>query len=210
MNNDLRRCLREPIPQIFEAAVLLEKAVEAHLANDRSGAEQLLRAADMPVVREWTESIWGAGSPYVEVRSVAGSPKKLEKADRVPVRMPNAAEKQSLHDRDGYNCRFCGIPVIRKEIRSELKRLFPEAVQWGRRNIEQHASLQAMWLQYDHVLPHARGGDNEMSNVVITCAPCNFGRMDNLVEEVGLLDPRSRPPAPSDWDGLERLLQKPR
>ena len=201
-----RTCLRDPVPEIFYAADLLQQAIYAHLAGDRSRAESLLRAADMDSVREWTESIWGAGSQYVKVRPVAGAPAILDKVDRVPVRMPNAAEKKSLHNRDGFNCRFCGIPVIRKEVRAELNRLFPDAVPWGRKNIEQHAALQAMWLQYDHVLPHSRGGNNDLSNVVITCAPCNFGRMDNLVEEVGLIDPRTRPSLKSDWGGLEELL----
>ena len=88
-----------------------------------------------------------------------------------------------------------------------LKRLYPEAVKWGRTNSEQHAALQALWLQYDHVLPHSRGGDNSIDNVVITCAPCNYVRMDNLVSEMGLRNPFSRPPMQSDWDGLERLLE---
>jgi hypothetical protein len=81
-------------------------------------------------------------------------------------------------------------------------------VQWGRKNVEQHAALQAMWLQYDHVLPHARGGNNDLDNIVITCAPCNFGRMDYLVEEVGLVDPREHDAIKSNWDGLERILEK--
>ena len=87
-----------------------------------------------------------------------------------------------------------------------LKTLYPQVMQWGRKNIEQHAAFQAMWLQYDHVLPHSRGGNNDLDNIVITCAPCNFGRMDRLLEEVGLQDPRNREPVRSNWDGLERLL----
>jgi hypothetical protein len=85
--------------------------------------------------------------------------------------------------------------------------LYPEAVPWGRKNSEQHAAFQAMWAQYDHVLPHAKGGTNDLSNVVITCAPCNFGRMEFTLEEVGLIDPRSRSPKTTQWDGLERLLK---
>ncbi|MCG8043042.1 MAG: HNH endonuclease [Candidatus Thiodiazotropha endolucinida] len=121
--------------------------------------------------------------------------------------MPNDAEKKQLHERDGYHCRFCGVPVIRKEVRSAIKKLYPNALQWERKNIEQHAAFQAMWLQYDHVLPHARGGNNDLENVVITCAPCNFGRMDYLMEEVGISDPREREPVKSSWDGLERILR---
>lgn len=62
-----------------------------------------------------------------------------------------------------------------------------------------------MWLQYDHLLPHARGGDNNLDNIVITCAPCNFGRMNWTLEEVGLIDPRTRQPVHSAWTGLEHF-----
>lgn len=63
-----------------------------------------------------------------------------------------------------------------------------------------------MWVQYDHLVPHARGGNNDLKNIVITCAPCNYGRWNKLVEEVGLRDPRDREPVQSTWDGLERFL----
>jgi 5-methylcytosine-specific restriction endonuclease McrA len=66
-----------------------------------------------------------------------------------------------------------------------------------------------MWMQFDHILPHSRGGDNTMDNVVVTCAPCNFGRAERTLEEVGLMDPRQRPPEGTSWDGLERMLANP-
>ncbi len=74
----------------------------------------------------------------------------------------------------------------------------------------QHAAFQAMWAQYDHILPRARGGNNELSNIVVTCAPCNYGRGNYTLEEVGLVDPRTREPNQSTWDGLERLLHHPK
>ena len=54
-----RRCMREPINEIFQAAELLDRAVDAHLNQDWKAAEQLIRAADLPEVRAWTESLWG-------------------------------------------------------------------------------------------------------------------------------------------------------
>ncbi|MCX6971643.1 MAG: HNH endonuclease [Verrucomicrobia bacterium] len=56
-----------------------------------------------------------------------------------------------------------------------------------------------------HLLPHARGGTNDLENIVITCAPCNYARMNHTLEEVGLIDPRTREPIKSTWDGLERF-----
>jgi 5-methylcytosine-specific restriction endonuclease McrA len=200
-----RKCMREPIPEIVDAARLLDDAATAHLLGRRDLAEDLLRLADMPVLRDYSESLWGSKSPHVQYRVIADAPPSLSHDQRVKVRMPNSAEKVALYRRDGYHCRFCGIPVIRREVRKCIKSVYPVAVPWGSKNVEQHAAFQLMWAQYDHVLPHARGGTNDLDNVVISCAPCNFGRMSYTLEEVGVLDPRTRAPVHSDWDGLERF-----
>jgi len=54
-----RLCLREPIPEIENAAAILADAVNEHLAGRRSNAAELLARAEMPSVRSWTESLWG-------------------------------------------------------------------------------------------------------------------------------------------------------
>ena len=95
--------------------------------------------------------------------------------------------------------------MIRTEIRKRIHAIYPDALPWGRKNIEQHAAFQAMWVQYDHLVPHASRGTNDLENIVITCGPCNFGRMNYSLEEVGLIDPRTREPVRSNWDGLERF-----
>jgi hypothetical protein len=205
MPPSLRTCLRDPIPEIAEAAQLLHDAVQAHQTGNARRAHELILRSNLPVIREWTESLWGSNSPYVRYRPVENAPPSLPKEQRVKLRMPTTAEKQSLHERDGFHCRFCGIPLIRKEVRERIKKAYPEALPWGSRNIDQHAAFQAMWLQYDHLLPHARGGDNRLDNLLITCAPCNFGRMNWTLDEVGLIDPRTRPPVRSDWTGLEEF-----
>jgi hypothetical protein len=200
-----RPCLREPIPEIADAARYLDAAVSAHLVGRSDLAEDLIRLADMPAIREWTESLWGANSPYVKYRVVADAPPSLPEDQRINARMPTTAEKRMLHQRDGYHCRFCGIPVIRGEVRTRIGKVYPDALPWGSKNVEQHPAFQAMWLQYDHLLPHARGGNNDLENIVITCAPCNYGRWNRILEEVGVVDPRTREPVRSRWDGLERF-----
>jgi len=207
MHTNLRTCLRDPIPEILDAARLLDEAVTAHLRGDRTLADQLIRTADIAEIRDWTESLWGANSPYVRKQTVANVFPHLPTSERIPIRMPTTDERMRLHERDGFNCRFCGIPVIRKEIRVRIAKAYPEALPWGRRNSEQHAAFQAMWLQYDHIQPHARGGNNSPDNIVVTCAPCNFGKADFLLNEVSLADPRERPPVRTSWDGLERFVE---
>ncbi|MFO1429165.1 MAG: HNH endonuclease signature motif containing protein [Candidatus Competibacteraceae bacterium] len=204
----MRACLREPISEIADAARYLDAAVSAHLAGEVMLAERLIVLADISVIRDWTESIWGKNSPYVQYRALDGLP-GIPLDERVKARMPNALERHQLHDRDGYHCRFCGIPVIRREIRIRIMQHYPNALRWGKHNSEQHAAFQAMWAQYDHVVPHARGGTNSLDNVVVSCAPCNFGRMSYTLAEVGLSNPFEREPVRSLWDGLERFASTP-
>lgn len=203
-----RRCMREPIQEIFDAAGLLNQATDAHLAGDRPGAEALIRAAEIPAIRSWIESLIGsrAANPdqrmYHRFRKVPAPPPKL----RIAERMPTSAEKKIVIERYGRNCVFCGIPLISDKVRRAFHREYPDAMPWGRTNLSRHAAFQCMWMQFDHVVPHSHGGDNSLENVVVTCGPCNFGRMQWTLEEVGLLDPRERPIQKAEWDGLERML----
>lgn len=202
----LQKCFREPITEIFKASEYLNQALDVHLHGNFDLAAKLIVKANLPEIREWTESIWGAKSPYIKFRSIENSLPKLKKADRFETRMPDKNQKAELIRRDGHICVFCGIPLIRTEVRKEFQRLYPAAMTWGRRNIEQHSAFQAMWLQYDHLVPHSRGGINESNNIVITCAPCNFGRMEYTLEEVGLMNPWKREKVLTDWNGLENIL----
>jgi hypothetical protein len=200
-----RECLRPPIPEIADAARYLDAAVSAHLAGRSALAHELIQLADADPIRQWTDSIWGANSPYVLYRATPGAPPLISSADRAISREPTTQEKAKLLARDGYHCRFCGIPVIRAEVRQRICDAYPQALTWGKQNSGQHAAFQAMWAQYDHVVPHARGGASGLDNLLVTCAPCNFGRMSFTLEEVGLVDPRTRDSIHSDWDGLERF-----
>jgi 5-methylcytosine-specific restriction endonuclease McrA len=201
-----RRCLCEPIEEIREAAELLSDAVDFHLAGNREACSQLIKQADMPVIAAWTESMWGHKTQEVHrYRDVPGLPPILPRNPRVDKRKPLAAVREQLWERDGFHCRYCGIPVIEKKTRDAMAAVYTE-VRWGGSNSSQHAAFQCMWLQYDHVLPHCRGGDNSLENIVITCAPCNFGKLEKTVQDLGLLDPRERSPESSSWDGLSRFM----
>ena len=120
--------------------------------------------------------------------------------------------KRALIARDGHHCRLCGIPLVRPEVRKLLNSLYPEAARWTSINApDQHRGLQVLWLQYDHVIVHSRGGLTSMDNLVVACAACNYGRDKYMMAQVGLRDPRIHPRLPqwhgaATWDGLERLL----
>jgi hypothetical protein len=203
--SELKLCLRQPIQAIFDAASYLDDAVTAHLAENFTLADKLIRLADIPAITEWTESLWGKGGPHGRPLPVTNPAPWVPKEQRIKSRMPSKAVIAALLARDGFHCRFCGIPVVRRETQILIHKSYQAAMRWGINNADQHAGFQAMWLQYDHILPHARGGNNDLSNMVVTCAPCNNGRCSLTLEEVGLADPRLREPVRSPWDGLERF-----
>jgi 5-methylcytosine-specific restriction endonuclease McrA len=203
---NMKSCIRDPIPEIYDAAILLDLAVDEILRNQLDVAEELLINADNVEIRNWTESIWGANSPFAVQQFQDESLPSLMKDARLEPRMPSKNIESQILNRDGFNCSFCGIPVISQVIRKIIHNMFPTAVPWGKRNADQHAAFQAMWLQFDHVLPHSRGGATALNNMVITCAPCNYGRMERTTGELGILNPLSRQRSKSNWDGLERLI----
>ena len=146
----LKRCFREPISEIFDSARYLDAAVSAHLSGHPELAAQLFFAANDKHVWDWTDSVWGKNSPYVTVNKQPS----LHTVTRSKARMPDSEMKRLLHERDGYHCRFCGIPVIRAEVRKLLHKAYPTDIPWGRTNASQHAGFQCMWLQsvsYTHL-----------------------------------------------------------
>lgn len=208
-----RRCLREPIPEIFRAAALLSAAADAHLSGKSKEAIACLEAADIPAVRLWTDSLWGSAKnhpeqkSYLRLREVENARPIIPKAQRIAARMPSASERAAIIGRYGHHCVFCGIPLVRAEVRKVLTKAYPGAAFWGNTTLACHAAFQCLWLQYDHVVPHSRGGDNSIENLVVTCAGCNYGRVHYTLEEMGLMDPRNFDHPASEWDGLERILR---
>ena len=204
MDLTLRPFFRLPIPEIAEAAQHLNEAVTAHLAGRTAIADELIRRTNTEDIWEWGNSLMREEKEFIRYRHVLDAPPRLPPSQQASKYIPMALRRRLLQ-RDGYHCRFCGIPVIRAEVRAQIRKAYPDALPWGDSNRTQHAAFQTMWVQYDHLLPRAKGGRNELDNLLITCAPCNYGRMKYILEEVGLIDPLTRDPVRSTWDGLERF-----
>lgn len=196
-----RASLCTPIPEIFSAASCLVEAVAAHNTGDHAKAVRLLLEADNPTIWAYTDRGWGKGAAasygFIEV---LGEPPIQPLASQPKPRMPDAKTRVEVLTRDGYHCRFCGIPVIAASTRKRMRVAYPDAVGWGRINATQHAAFQCMWLQFDHLLPNSRGGESTIENIVVTCAVCNFGRMQTTLAEAGLYNPLDRE-LPVIWSG---------
>ncbi len=139
------------------------------------------------------------------LRSVPLQPK----TDKSLLRMPGKAVTDQVFARDGWRCRFCGVRLVVPPARKALAIAVPDALCWQGPNAALHAAFLYVSATLDHVVPHARGGTNDMDNLVAACWPCNFGRGGYLLEQMGLIDPRQRLPNRDKWDGLIRILRQP-
>lgn len=114
-----------------------------------------------------------------------------------------SAPSPEMPQRDSYYCRFYKTPVIWAKVRIAIRKQYSKAVPWEGTNATQHAAFQCMWAQYDHILPHARGGRSDLENVYLTCSACNFGRGNYLLKDFDLLHPSLHAPRQGSWDKLE-------
>jgi 5-methylcytosine-specific restriction endonuclease McrA len=202
----MRFSIKDAIPEIFGAWEALSTASDAHLSGDFGVAADYLRRANCPVVWSWLNPAWVDVDKHVVELQPFGDTVSLTKDERDPDRSIRNEVRREVLQRDGYRCRYCGIPVISADIRRFLARQYPESVPWDIYDpSKQHAGLSCMWLQFDHVIPHSHGGRSDTENVVITCALCNFGKHGFSIRQLGLSDPCLRPPIAATWDGLERL-----
>jgi hypothetical protein len=201
----MRDTFLQPIPELELAADFLDQAADAVVARNFDVARSLLIEADMSTLREYEQKITGAITLGVHWQEALPS-RSLLSENHEKRRMPTVREERIIAVRDGWRCRFCNSRVISKKARNFLNNLFPNEARWARRNSEKHCALSAPTASLDHILPHSRGGNNDQHNLVTACGPCQFGRNQWTLEEVGFNDPRERAPIKDRWDGLTRLL----
>ena len=202
----MKQSIKEPIPQIFQTWDFLNQAVDAHLMGDRLLAEMFFKKAEMRAVWEWLNPGWTRPDLNVVVPAPHGDTQEVSKDLRDPDRNIAPAIRSAVLQRDGYRCRYCGIPVVHVDIRKLAHRLYPDAVPWEPYDVtKQHSGFACFWLQFDHVVPHSHGGRSSPDNVVISCALCNFGKDKYTLRQLNLADPCLTPPVSSAWDGLERF-----
>jgi 5-methylcytosine-specific restriction endonuclease McrA len=87
----------------------------------------------------------------------------------VPVARRPAFTRFNVFLRDSFSCQYCGD------------------------------ELPAERLTFDHVVPRARGGRTEWTNVVTACEPCNLRKGHRLPKESGLF-PLVRPHEPTPYE----------
>ena len=114
-------------------------------------------------------------------------------ADLESRRDPPFGDTVAVFVRDYWTCRYCGSHTIALPVLRALSLLhpnrFPHHPNWKAGRI--HPAYLLLSTTLDHIRPRARGGSwNERSNLVTACWPCNSGKADFTLEELGwsLLD----------------------
>lgn len=119
----------------------------------------------------------------------------------------SAADVRITNERDNYRCRYCENPVLPVEFFRKVSKLVgPELFQFKGKNAEIHGIRLVFGATADHVVPWADGGPTSPSNLVTACWPCNFGKYDFSLEELGMTDPRQREILPLD-NRVRNLLE---
>jgi 5-methylcytosine-specific restriction endonuclease McrA len=165
-------------------------------SGDVDGARRIIAALDDAVLRQhWNDTC--------DEPTRRGAPSTIPPHDgeRAARNTPPTVITATF-ERDGWRCRWCGTPVVSPEAFKRMHATFPAEFPRDATNDGRHGLILAASASHDHVLPLARGGDENAENLVTACWPCQFGRFDWTLDEVGLRDPRERPPIVDDWDGV--------
>jgi 5-methylcytosine-specific restriction endonuclease McrA len=112
---------------------------------------------------------------------------------------------REVYARDSYRCRYCGLRLLALPAFKRFEAAVgPDVfrITGARRNRDYAGPCLVFRPVADHVDPWGRGGTTDLANLVTACWPCNFGKMEYTVEELGMNDPRDRPPVADGWDGL--------
>lgn len=111
-------------------------------------------------------------------------------------------EKLKIFIRDGFIDRYTGkkllFPNVLRILSFELGDVFPYHPNWKMSDC--HIAYWEMFPTYDHIVPIARGGKDESSNIVTTSQMMNSSKSGFLLEETGLkIVPGGNI---ADWDGM--------
>lgn len=191
----------------FEASIdAFSEAYRLAQAGKLESAETALattRASDLNVwydvhaqnVGRFRQAHFGAEDP-VPTHTVLDSSRSVTRFEK------------ALFVRDGYRCRYCETRVVPGSVFKRMQTLLGKEVfdATSRSNSARNGVKLAFSAALDHVVPHSRGGSTDPDNLVTACWPCNYGKAEYTLAELGLNDPRDRQPVVDQWQGLTDVL----
>lgn len=114
----------------------------------------------------------------------------------------------AVHRRDCWTCRYCRGRTVAPPVLRFLSEIYPDAFPYHPhwRAGQVHPAYLLLSTSLDHVDPGGRGGSwQHEGNLVTACWPCNTGKADLRLDEVGwkLIGAED---VQSAWDGLTSQL----
>ena len=190
-----------PLPPPEWARVSVRRlgdAIRAATRDDREAALSILTEIDSQRLRAW-----GAEHGQMSGRHRCNGARNGGEAALRAGRSISDSLRLRIHERDSYHCRYCGMEIIvRPAIKAFARYISGPAFTWGSTLESRHGAALLAVAQVDHLVPYNAGGTLSEDNLVTACWSCNYGKDGFTLEQLGLDDPRSRPPVVSDWDGL--------
>ena len=120
-----------------------------------------------------------------------------------PQRRLTQRQLVALWERDGYTDRYTGDYLVYPGALRMLSVLMPDEFPYhpNGKTDECHFIHWEMYPSHDHVIPIARGGADEMDNIVTTSMLHNQIKANWLLDEIGW--ELKAPGDEQDWDGMK-------
>lgn len=197
----------EPLPAsqaVLDGFTPFSEAVVAAANGDPGRAREFLERIDGARIQEWyIEHAQSSGTYRVALLGTALNGGRARNG--VGIRYPRASDELAVFVRDGFRCRYCQRPIVRRQILKAFNAVVGnDAFPMGKTNTTTHGAALAYRAVVDHVDPFAAGGASDIQNLVTACYPCNFGKAHFTLEQLAL--ERPRPPLLDGWNGLEAHL----
>ncbi|MBI1830238.1 MAG: HNH endonuclease [Planctomycetes bacterium] len=181
-------------------------AVRNAATGDFEIARALVRTIRCAQLREWYVE-HGQNSGVFRSRTIGEMPLPTGPIELDKTRMSTAVARE-VFLRDGYRCRYCGIRLVDERVTSAFEAVVGRDVFCATgTNAQRHGIVLAFRAIADHVLDWKRGGRTSAENLVSACWSCNYGKSNYTLDQIGLDDPRDRPPLSANGsDGLSQYI----
>ena len=197
------KCSPLPPPDWFEGQLeFLARAVRQYVSGNRPACLSTLTNNRGDEMRDWyIEHGQTSGGHRARVLKLPEPVTVLPSERDSPYIGPKLEDK--VFGRDGYRCRYCGIKLVSNRVlKALIAALKTKAFRRGGPNNETQGFLCAFFPSADHVIPRSIGGKTDMSNLITSCVPCNFGKANYTIEQIGIENPFLREAIEDGWNGL--------
>ena len=183
-------------------------AVDGFISGNKDACFFILKQLQNEQITLWYIEHGQMSGRHRNIQLKKLSPPPIEKSMRDTERSPKKLQN-SVFERDGYKCRYCGNKLISQDfIRLFIKKLNSPFFKRGDTNLTTHGIIHLSWPVADHVIPWNLGGKTNLSNLISSCASCNYGKDGYTIEQLGISNPFNRVPIIDKWDGLVSKIPK--